>query len=114
MEARVDKHALHLAAVAVDGPKRNTPCRLLLHVGEEQASLRGRIHAWESSKLLLERRGVEVLVDELQVLDMALAMPGDERTHQIAYGVQLGVGARLDDIHHADSPRRPLRLVSEG
>jgi hypothetical protein len=63
---------------------------------------RGGEYTGEGSKLI-ERRGVKVFVDEPQVLNVALAMPGNERAYEFAHRVLSYGSARVGDIDQVGS-----------
>lgn len=83
-------HALHLAELIVDCPQRDATGRLIVESRKVQAASRRRIDAREGSEIFFECIGVEIGVDECEVMHVTLPVPCDERTHEMADCVQLG------------------------
>ena len=70
--------------------------------GEEEPSSGRGIFSWEGGELVLERRLVEVRVDQVQVFLVPVPVPADEGAHEVARGIDLLRRDRLRHLRHAD------------
>ena len=70
-------------------------------VGDKETSLRGHVLEGQARELLLKCRLIEVPVDQGDVLDVPLAVPGHEAAHEKADVFEVGLGLGLSDLLRA-------------
>lgn len=76
--------------ITVDGPQRHTPRRLAMLCRQQQIAPGCHVVPRQARQFRFKRGLIEVGIDQRQILHMALAVPGNERAHQVAHGVQFG------------------------
>lgn len=100
LKRRMDEHSLHLTRVVVNSAERGAPCGAVVVRGQQQYTIRRGVLPRQGCEFGVEGTGVEVPIDQVQIVEMALPVPCDKCAHQIPNLVDFRTICGDRDLYH--------------